>query len=110
MSNIPEFHIRVSNDEGVNVHEGPLKYPVKITEGEPCWYSYFKYDRWLHLQLRQGKKEVIEELDRLANVAMSPEGLTIRNCPTCAATGPKYLCFSVAVQELLTKALKGELQ
>lgn len=101
------INIRVKFGEGELVHnEGsPLAYIVKIPEGEPCWYSYFRYDRWLHLQIREGNPVVINELDRLAQKASTPEGLTLRACDKCT----KYLCHAHTVADLLGKALRGEL-
>ena len=102
------INIRVKFGEGELVHAkgSPLACPIPIPEGEPCWFTYFKYDRWLHLQIREGNLVVINELDRLATKAMSDEGLTLRACDGCT----KYLCFAHAIEEIIRKALKGELQ
>ena len=102
-----QIKISVKFGEGEVVHapDSPLAHPMKIPADEPCWSTYFKYDRWLHLQIREGNPVVIAELDRLATKAMSNEGLVLRACDKCT----KYLCYAHTVEELIRKALKGEL-
>jgi hypothetical protein len=98
------FKITVSKEEGESVHDNPLlKYAARIPEDEICWYSFFKYSRQLHLKIRNGDAETIGELDRLARLAMSPEGLTLKRCEHDKP------CHAQAVEEILTLALKGEL-
>lgn len=97
------FKIIVSKEGGESVHgDSPIAYPIPL-KGEDCWYTFFKYSRYLHLKIREGDQAVIAELDRLATLATSPDGLVLHRCDN------KYLCHAHAVEEILQHAFKGEL-
>ena len=74
-------------------------YGIKDIPEEECLE---KYRKWLYAQLETGNTKIIEELDRLAQIAINTGTLVLR-C-YCA---PKR-CHGEIVKELLLSAIKGQ--
>ena len=96
---INHHHLCFEDNEYIG-RGSPLSNPLKVTEKMLREQDIEEYPKWLLEQIQAGNQEVINELDRLAYIAMEKGKLVLR---CYCASKP---CYGDVIRKVLLEAIQ----